>query len=195
MAADEFSTNRTDQELVVLTLKQKEYYKYLVERYEGKLLRYIIRLSGVRREDAKDVLQEVFIKTYQNLNDFDDRLKFSSWIYRIAHNETITYLRKVKARPKIIDSENAAALMDSIKADLNVEEEMDKKYLAENVEKIIDGLDEKYKTVVVLKYMEGKDYQEMSDILKKPTGTIATLLKRAKDKIKREISGHKIYFK
>jgi len=182
---------KTDAELVILTLKDKDYYRYLVGRYEDKLMRYIIRLSGLKQEDAQDVLQDVFIKTYQALNDFDARLKFSSWIYRITHNETINHLRKMYARPQVISSEASELILGLLHADLHIEDDIDKNALAEKLAQIIQKLDEKYRDVIILKYMEAKDYNEISDILKKPMGTVATLLKRAKEELKKEILNNK----
>jgi len=184
--------NKTDEELVVLTLKDKENYQYLIQRYKDKLMRYVVRLSGAKTEDAEDILQEVFIKVYQKLNDFDPSLKFSSWIYRITHNETIDHLRKSKTRPQVVGFESNLIIMDLLKADLDIIKDIDKKYFAENIEKIISGLGEKYRDVIILKYKEDKDYMEISDILKKPPGTVATLLKWAKAQLKKEIlkNGH-----
>ena len=63
----------TDGELVKLTLKNQEYFRYIIERYDDKLLRYILRISSMSREDAEDVLQDVFISVYKNLNGFEFR--------------------------------------------------------------------------------------------------------------------------
>ena len=78
-----------DEQLVQLSLNNQDYFYYLMKRYEIKLLRYIKRLTTVSPEEAKDIIQEIFIKVYRNLNGFNPKLKFSSWIYRIAHNEII----------------------------------------------------------------------------------------------------------
>ena len=188
MLENENILNKTDQELVELTLKEKEYYTYLIQRYEGKLRRYIIRLSGGRQDDAEDVLQEVFIKVYKNLNDFDLDLKFSSWIYRIAHNETITFLRKINRRPTTYNFDIDAVKVKTLKEDLDIGKEIDKKKLAEDVLKIIATLDKKYQEVLLLRYIEDKDYKEISDILKKPQGTVATILKKAKELFKEKIA-------
>ncbi|MCD4760742.1 hypothetical protein K8R42_02475, partial [bacterium] len=66
----------SDTDLVKLVLKDQENFSYLIKRYQSKLLRYIRRISGLNIEDAEDVLQDVFIKVYQNLNSFDTSLKF-----------------------------------------------------------------------------------------------------------------------
>ncbi|MDD5489902.1 MAG: sigma-70 family RNA polymerase sigma factor, partial [Candidatus Moranbacteria bacterium] len=87
MIEKENCREKTDEEMVALTLKNQDYFACLVERYEPKLMRYIRRISAATQEDAEDLLQDVFVKVYRNLNDFDQKLKFSSWIYRIAHNQ------------------------------------------------------------------------------------------------------------
>jgi RNA polymerase sigma-70 factor (ECF subfamily) len=187
-------TEKTDRELVKFTLRDKNSYGYLMQRYEKKLMRYIIRLSGASKDDAEDILQGVFIKAYQKLNDFDINLKFSSWIYRITHNETVSYLRKSDSRPKILSPEKNSIMVNLLKKEPDLEKEIDRKKLAENINKIIYGLKRKYKEVLILKYIEEKDYREISDILKKPPGTVATLLKRGKEKLKAEIMKHKEIF-
>ena len=95
--------NKTDEELILLTLANKEYFLHIIKRYEDKLFRYIKTISNVTREDAEDLLQEVFIKAYKNIYDFSPKYKFSSWIYRIAHNETISRYRRENARPKNVN--------------------------------------------------------------------------------------------
>ena len=80
----------TDQDLVTQTLANKQAFAKIVRRYEAPLLRYITRLGCRNTSTAQDLLQEIFIKTYVHLNDYDHSLQFSSWIYRIAHNEIIS---------------------------------------------------------------------------------------------------------
>jgi RNA polymerase sigma-70 factor (ECF subfamily) len=68
---------KTDEEIVVLSLKNQEFFTYLIERYEEKLFRYIRRISNTTQEDAEDILQESFLKCYRNLNGFDTKLSKS----------------------------------------------------------------------------------------------------------------------
>ncbi|PIR03613.1 MAG: RNA polymerase subunit sigma [Candidatus Magasanikbacteria bacterium CG11_big_fil_rev_8_21_14_0_20_39_34] len=175
---DEQQSKKTDQELVVLTLYNKENFLFIIQRYEDKLLRYIKRISNVGHEEAEDILQEVFLKVYQNLNGFDSNLKFSSWIYRITHNEVISQFRKKKAQPEKKDFE--PEMYENIASDLNIEHQIDQKILKEAVEKALAKMEPKYAEILILKYLEEKSYEEISDILQKPMGTVATLLNRAK---------------
>jgi RNA polymerase sigma-70 factor, ECF subfamily len=177
----------TDEELVAMTLKNPDVYAIIVQRYEEKLLRYIMRISMGPKEDAEDVLQDVFLSAYKNLNDFDQELKFSSWIYRIAHNKVISHFRKVTARPKTLTYEGDSQLLNILASEENIERDMEKKYNAEEVREVLEQLDEKYREVLILKFLEEKDYKEISDILEKPMGTVATLINRAKKQFKEKV--------
>ena len=178
--------NKTDEQIVVLTLKNQDYYLCLMKRYEAKLLNYILKISNISREDGEDILQEVFIKSYQNLNDFDLNFKFSNWIYSIAHNATISAFRKKKVRPQTVSWEDKD-LNNILESTLDVENTSLQKLTYKQILKIINQLPLKYKDVLILKFMEGKDYREISDILHKPMGTIATLINRAKKSLKQEL--------
>jgi len=178
--------NKTDEQIVVLTLKNQDYYLYLMKRYEARLLNYILKISNISREDGEDILQEVFVKAYQNLNDFDLNYKFSNWIYSIAHNATISAFRKKKVRPQTVSWEDKD-LNNILESTLDVENTSLQKLTYKQILKIINQLPLKYKDVLILKFMEGKDYREISDILHKPMGTIATLINRAKKSLKQEL--------
>jgi len=178
--------NKTDEQIVVLTLKNQDYYLCLMKRYEAKLLNYILKISNISREDAEDILQEVFIKAYQNLNDFDLNFKFSNWIYSIAHNATISAFRKKKVRPQTVSWEDKD-LNNILESTLEAENRSLQKLTYKQILKIINQLPLKYKDVLILKFIEGKDYREISDILHKPMGTIATLINRAKKSLKQEL--------
>jgi len=178
---------KTDEQLVALSLKNQEYYWCLMTRYEDKLLHYILKISNFGREDAEDILQEVFIKVYENLNDFDTSWKFSNWIYRITHNITISAYRKKKVNPQLV-SWDYEGLNNLIESTSNIEKDAFQNLSYESILKIISRLPLKYKEVLILKFMENKDYQEISDILHKPMGTIATLIRRAKKVLQQELA-------
>ncbi len=185
---------KTDAQLVALALKNQEYYYCIMKRYELALMGYIYKLSGMNKMEIEDVVQEVFILAYQNLNDYNTNFKFSSWIYRIAHNYTISVMRK---NPKYYQniSWDEHDLEQLIESDFNLEENMLQKIDYEKLLHIIDSLPLKYKEVLLLKYLEEKDYQEISDILRKPIGTIGTLINRAKKILRKEIEKFKVGIK
>lgn len=182
-------TDLTDQEVVVKTLKDKQFFGEIVDRYEAKLTRYIARLGVRNAEDQLDVLQEIFLKVYKNLNGFDQSLQFSSWIYRISHNEAISWYRKKNVRPEghlIVDSEELIGFL-SAKDDLP-DQLFDKTVNADQVNDALLRLDAKYREVIVLRFFEHKEYEEISDILKIPIGSVGTLLHRGKKQLSSELN-------
>lgn len=184
----------TDEELVALTLKDQDFFACLMERYEPKLMRYIQRISAATKEDAEDLLQDVYIKVYRNINDFDRDLKFSSWIYQIAHNQVISEWRKTKNFRKVIKLEGYEDYLEILSSGEDLVREIERKFTAEEVAEILNKLDEKYREVLILKFLEGKDYNEISDILQKPLGTVATLINRAKTKFRKIAKEKEIKF-
>lgn len=184
--------NLSDAELVKLSLEDQNNFLYLVDRYKGKLLNYIRRLTNVNDDDAEDILQDVFIKVYLNLNDFNADLKFSSWIYRITHNQVISSHRKLKARPEgyAVDIEDKAAL--NLAADIDIAAGADLTIMKQNITKVLKGLDQKYRDILVLKFLEERNYQEISDIIRKPAGTVASMINKAKSEFKKELARQKI---
>ncbi len=183
---------KSDEEIVALSLKEPEVFGVLMERYEKKLFFFVRRICSLSAAEVEDLLQEIFIKCYRYLNDFDQDLKFSSWIYRIARNETISYIRKIKARPQTIPEEDGGELLRAIAADWDLEEEVRKKLDGEKVRELLSQLDRKYREILVLRYLEDKSYEEIADIVKKPEGTVATLINRAKKKFKKILEANKL---
>lgn len=177
--------NISDEKLAQISLKDKEKFAELVDRFEAKLLRYIRRLTGLPTNQAEDILQESFIKIYKNLNNFDPKLKFSSWAYRITHNESINHIKKNKrVEPLETDDDDTANLIEILESDADVQKEAIQKETALKVKAALYKLPKKYRDVLILYYLEDQDYAAISDILKKPSGTVATLLNRAKAKFK-----------
>lgn len=169
----------SDVELVRLALADSDDYARIVEKYERPLLRYVLRISNISREEGEDLLQNIFLKAYQNLRDFDSSLKFSSWIYRIAHNEVISNWRKKSVRIAEVSLESAEAAQ-LLKSTLDIPTTTDERFLAEFVHSILAKIPQKYREVLILRYLESKDYAEISDILHCPMGSVATLVHRAK---------------
>ncbi len=167
-----------------MTLKDPNQYGLLVERYEAKLKRYIIRLGVRVPDDQLDVLQEVFIKAYRNLNSYDSSFSFSSWIYRIAHNEAISWFRKKNVRPEghlVSDSDDLLTFLSSSNEMPDVS--FDQNINAAEISRALDSVDEKYREPLILRFFEHKEYDEISDILEIPIGSVGTLLHRGKKQL------------
>ncbi len=174
--------NKTDEELVRLILKNEtEAFNILANRYEKKLLRYG-RKFLYNYENIEDAVQNVFIKVYVNIKSFDFSKRFSSWIYRIAHNEFINIIKREKKEPLILfeaDVIFSFAGKDDFLKDIKRKEEK------KEIEKHLSKLKVKYREPIVLYYFEEKNYQEISDILEIPISTVGIRLKRGRNEIKK----------
>lgn len=184
----------SDEVLVNLILGNQDYFAELIKRYQVRLFNYIIRISGLRTEDAEDVLQDIFLKIYLNLNDFDKNQKFSSWAYAIAHNQVISQFRKRQARPEghAVNLEDNAA--KNLMIDFDLLKDLDLRRSKELINKVLDNLDRKYREIIILKFLTEQSYQEISDIIKKPLGTVASLMNKAKEEFRKEVIRQKINF-
>ncbi len=176
----------TDRDLIARTRRDSAAFGVLMVRYEAQLLRYIHRILCVSREDAEDILQESFIKAYQNLNAFDDALAFSSWMYRIVHNVAISAWRKQRVRPQGNSIDVDEVFLARIASDEDLEGDLNRTLDRTRIREVFAQMDEKYRAVLVLFFLEEKSYREISDILKKPMGSVATLLSRAKRQFRRQ---------
>ncbi len=179
------SENLTDEQLVKKSLENLDFFANIVERYEKKLKFYILRISHFSDLEAEEILQEIFLKTWKNLNDFDSKLKFSSWIYRITHNEVISNFRKYKSRGEDKREILEPEIFENIAGFEDFTTNFDTEKKLKEIQEILEILSPaEYREVLILKYFEDKSYDEISDILQKPNNTIATLLSRAKKKFK-----------
>ena len=172
---------RTDEEIARETLTDREAFGVLIVRYEAKLARYLERLGVGTREDREDILQNAFIKAYRNLNSFDSTLAFSSWMYRITHNEAMSFFRARRARPQVILDEASEILITELRdetADTSASAEL--RLSREELARAFAVLPPRYRDVLALRYFEDRSYVEMSDILQVPVGTVSTLVYRAK---------------
>jgi RNA polymerase sigma-70 factor (ECF subfamily) len=176
----------TDAEVVTAVLGgDKDSFSQIVERYEAKLLRYIVYLIK-DPDQAADILQDTFIKAYINLRSFRLNKQFSSWIYRIAHNETINAIKK-SGKTSTFSDLNISG--DDFAVDFSFGKAMDKMFLKKEVQRCLKTLNVKYSEVILLYFFENLSYQEISDILRIPTSTVGVRIGRAKKILKAACMG------
>jgi RNA polymerase sigma-70 factor (ECF subfamily) len=175
--------NSTDEDIALAVQSgNKEAFGILMSRYEKKLSRYGSRFIS-RSDNIEDCVQDVFINSYRNINNFDASFKFSSWIYRIAHNTFINELKKYK-KTLFFDFDFDVLISHPIYEEPE-ENEKDQEFYKQLVEKGLDSLKEKYKEVIILYYIEDLSYKEISDILKIPKGTVGVRIRRGKEMLKK----------
>lgn len=170
---------KKDEEIIKYILESPDYYSVIISRYENKLRNYVLRISNTSRDEAEDLLQDIFIAVYQNLNSFNQNLSFSSWIYRISHNHVVNYWKKNKKHERVSIEQNLF-FVETIFNENSIELEINNSLNNKEINQAFSEMDKKYREILILKFLENKDYQEISDILQKPMGSVATLINRGK---------------
>ena len=175
----------SDSELVEIVMKRNpEAYKALFSRYEKSLFIYVFHLVR-NKEEVEDLLQNVFMKTYRNLHRFDQSRKFSSWIYRISHNEAVNFIKR-KSKRRLISWEEVTASKDKIVVSVDAEdvaENFRHREIAQEMDDALDMLPAKYKKILMLRYFDEYSYRKIGEIIDKPVNTVGTLINRAKRKL------------
>ena len=150
-----------------------EAYNLLVSRWEKRVFNYLLRLVQ-NREDALDVSQEAFLKAYQNLRKLDDPARFSAWLFRIAHNEAFSLLRRRRPEgelPADMPSRQAGGRLLPMELSLAVES-------------ALKVLSEDQREAVLLKVYQGFKFEEIAEILDCPVSTVKSRLYTALDLLK-----------
>jgi RNA polymerase sigma-70 factor, ECF subfamily len=185
----------TDKEVVQCIIDGKrEDFEILVNRYYKQITAYLGRLLNFNEGDVQDVLQETFINAFVNLVTYNPSLSFSSWLYRIAHNLAVDLIRK-KSKYYVIDT-NDQAVQNQIHHNQTIIQKSDQDYEHginnERLTSILQRLDLDSRTILTLFYLQGLSLNEIADIFKTSSNTIAARLKRAKEKAKKIIDKLKL---
>jgi RNA polymerase sigma-70 factor (ECF subfamily) len=146
---------------------QRNAFAEIVAAYSEKLYWHIRRMVLVH-EDANDILQNTFLKAWLNLNNFRGDAKLSTWMYKIAVNECITFLNKQRAMNSVPLDDTDVYLLQTLKAD----EYFDGDEIDEKLQKAILSLPEKQRLVFMMKYYEDMKYDDMSEVLGTSVGAL-----------------------
>ncbi|MDR1340674.1 MAG: sigma-70 family RNA polymerase sigma factor [Prevotellaceae bacterium] len=175
----------TDQELVRKALnREQKAYSRLLSRYHDNIFYYILKMVGDKTH-ADDLTLESFDKAFQNLDSYDEQYAFSTWLYKIAKNCTIDFVRKRKLNTLHInygsDEESSINENTLYSGTPNPEENMIQQQEELRLMKYIESMKPKYRTVIELRYIKEYAYEEISEELNIPIGTVKAQLFRAKN--------------
>ena len=178
----------TDEEIAGLAKQNKEYFEFLLERYERKMKIYVRRITGAPNETVEDIVQEVFLKVYSNIDKFDQDMKFSSWIYRIAHNQAVNkFLYEKRRRTESMVYDEKGELRTIVRDKHDIWRKLQQDDINEKLSSALTNISPKYKDVIELNYFDEKSYQEIASQLNKPVNTIGTMLNRGRKMLKKEL--------
>ncbi len=167
-------------------------FKDLMTRYRGQIFSLMFRMVH-SQEEAEDLVQEAFMKAFMSLKNFNYEYAFSTWLYKIATNNCIDHLRKKKLQTFSIDApiayKDSEYQIEIPDLTYHPEKEMMKNERAGIIKTAIDELPEKYKRVIFLRHSEELSYEEISEMLKIPIGTVKARIFRAREMLNKFLKG------
>jgi RNA polymerase sigma-70 factor (ECF subfamily) len=192
-------TNLPDADLVALAQQGREAaFRELVRRYERPVFSLIFRM--VRdRETAEDLAQDSFIKVLNHIDRYRPEFKLSSWLFKIANNVAIDFLRRRQVPTISLDGSPHAASQAEIEATSfdvadrqeTALEEMEAKELGSAIERAITSLRPEYRSCILLRHVEGRSYEEIAATLDLPLGTVKTYIHRARHQLREALGGER----
>ncbi|MFN7687149.1 MAG: RNA polymerase sigma factor [Sphingobacteriales bacterium] len=177
-----------DKELLELfrdPSQRERAYTAIVKKYQEKIYWHVRRMV-VDHDDAHDVVQNVFIKVWKGLDNFREDAKLYTWLYRIARNESLTFIEQQKKRQIVSFEDAQSGLADRLKAD----KDFDPNKLEWKLQMAIQQLPEKQKLVFSLRYYDEMPYEDMSRILETSEGALKASYHHAVKKIEEYILNH-----
>jgi len=181
--------NIDDSEKVERALQgDQQAYTELLGKYRGAIFNLVFKMVK-NKEEAEDLVQETFVKAFSALPSFDERFAFSTWLFKIATNNCIDYLRKKKLKTFSIDKPTESKegeikqSFEDVKSP-DPEATTIEKEKTSLIELAIESLPLKYRDAIILRHKEDKSYEEISEILNLPIGTVKARIFRAREKLK-----------
>ena len=173
----------TDGELIVSAMTgRSESFEELVHRYQKPITGYVFRMLG-DYEASLDVTQEVFIKVYNSLSKYSDEYKFSTWLYRIAHNAAIDHMRRNSITPQSIEVENPDGTYQLQIESRNPSPEQDheRSEWRNEIDAVVRCLPAAYRDLIILRHSRDLSYDEIAEVTALPLGTVKNRLFRARE--------------
>ncbi len=168
-------------------------FELLVRQHQDRVFDFCVRMLGGDREEANDLVQEIFVSVHQNLESFRADAKLSTWILRIAKNHSLNRLKYLKrrgrGRSEKFEEVAEAALQDAVGGPARPDEALDAAREREKVQRAIAKLDEDHRMLVVLRDIEGLSYEEIVEITELAVGTVKSRLHRAREKLADILAG------
>jgi RNA polymerase sigma-70 factor (ECF subfamily) len=175
--------NLTDIELIAGAVSGRDDgFEELVRRYQRPIIGYVFRMLG-DYESSLDVTQEVFIKVYNSLSRYSSEYKFSTWLYRIAHNAAIDHMRRNSVSSQSIETEteDGAYQLQLESPGPSPEQDHQRKEWRAEIDTVIKRLPGPYKELIILRHSQDLSYDEIADVTGLPLGTVKNRLFRARE--------------
>jgi RNA polymerase sigma-70 factor (ECF subfamily) len=178
----------SDRELVAIAVSGFDgSFEELVRRYQRPISAYVYRMVG-NYESALDLTQEIFIKVYNSLNRYRAEFKFSTWIYKIAHNAAVDHLRRTATREQslVLGPEGDTFDLPLESSRLSPEQESEQKERRSEIEAVVRALPSNYRELIILRHSQDLSYEEIVEVTGLPLGTDKNRLFRAREMMRQQ---------
>jgi len=177
-----------DSSLVQETLEGNQLsFQLLIERYQERIFG-LVRHYTTKTVEVEDIVQDTFIKAFRKLSTFQHQSSFSTWLYRIAVNTSLDFLKRAGRNPvqAVEDPETLSPALESRQSQviLPPDSRLEREEIAHVTRRVLEELPEIFRTVLVLREFEDLSYQEMADLLGISIGTVESRLFRARSRFK-----------
>ena len=181
-------TTTSDPELVASAARGLEgSFEELVNRYQRPISAFVYRMVG-DYDAALDLTQEIFIKVYASLARYRPEFKFSTWIYKIAHNAAIDHLRRTSSRERSLsvgtETDNYELPLES--EGLTPEQQSEREERRGEIESVVRSLPTAYRELIVLRHSQDLTYEEIVEVTGLPLGTVKNRLFRAREMMRQQ---------
>lgn len=185
LAQRKIDSRAEDSRYIKAALKgEQTAYRSIMKKYHDQVFNLLYRMVH-EKDEVEDLTQEAFIKAFQSLKNFNEEFAFSTWLYKIATNNCIDYIRKKKLATfsidKPIESKDSEYTFEIPDSTYEPDKTMIARQRSKVLEDAINALPEKYRMVILMRHTEDKDYQEIADELKLPLGTVKAHIFRARE--------------
>lgn len=180
----------TDQDLVASAISGIEgSFEELVRRYQRPISAYVYRMVG-NYESALDLTQEIFIKVYSSLNRYRSEFKFSTWIYKIAHNAAVDHLRRTTTREQslVVGTEGDQFDLPIESGRPSPEQESERRERRVEIETVVRALPANYRELIILRHSQDLSYEEIVEVTGLPLGTVKNRLFRAREMMRQQFA-------
>ena len=173
----------TDVELIAKAIRGREDgFEELVRRYQRPITGYVFRMLN-NYDAALDVTQEVFIKVYNSLEKYSSEYKFSTWLYRIAHNAAIDWMRRNSVSQTSLEAENADGTfqLQIESSQPTPEQDRERSEWRTEIDLVVKCLPTAYRELILLRHTQDLSYDEIAEVMNLPLGTVKNRLFRARE--------------
>jgi RNA polymerase sigma-70 factor (ECF subfamily) len=189
--ADGKGLQEQDDQLIADALQgDQKAYEALLARHNKAIFHVVMKIVR-NREEAQDLVQETFMKAFNALASYRSEYRFSTWLYKIAANCAIDFVRKKRidalSLDKPIETKDGTVEFEVPDSSWDPEQDWVRKQKLKSIEEAIDALPGKYREVIIHRHRDDKPYEEIADILKVPVGTVKARIFRARELLKKKL--------